>query len=141
MYGPQFTFISNEQPSHPKMRHFITDIVEGAWHGTRLHGKSAFGVWYNNYQRRHSAMVSFMNVTQTICQFSVLLLPPHANPSIMEECEALCTRLAIIGQGTLFLQLGMTGSKVNVDAITLLLTYIMPLSQSTPTPLFSWGHT
>uniref|UniRef100_A0A9J8A038 P-type phospholipid transporter n=1 Tax=Cyprinus carpio carpio TaxID=630221 RepID=A0A9J8A038_CYPCA len=35
MYGPQFTFISNEQPSHPKMRHFIQTLLKEPGMGTR----------------------------------------------------------------------------------------------------------
>uniref|UniRef100_A0A672SI31 P-type phospholipid transporter n=1 Tax=Sinocyclocheilus grahami TaxID=75366 RepID=A0A672SI31_SINGR len=35
MYGQQFTFISNEQPSHPKMRHFIQTLLKGPGMGTR----------------------------------------------------------------------------------------------------------
>uniref|UniRef100_A0A672PAW3 ATP binding cassette subfamily A member 4 n=1 Tax=Sinocyclocheilus grahami TaxID=75366 RepID=A0A672PAW3_SINGR len=34
MYGPQFTFISNEQPSHPKMRHFIQTLLKEPGMGT-----------------------------------------------------------------------------------------------------------
>ncbi|XP_067219926.1 retinal-specific phospholipid-transporting ATPase ABCA4 isoform X2 [Chanodichthys erythropterus] len=35
MYGPQFTFISNEQPSHPKMKHFIQTLLKDPGMGTR----------------------------------------------------------------------------------------------------------
>ncbi|RXN25823.1 retinal-specific ATP-binding cassette transporter [Labeo rohita] len=35
MYGPQFTFVSNEQPSHPKMRHFIQTLLKEPGMGTR----------------------------------------------------------------------------------------------------------
>uniref|UniRef100_A0A8C1ZZ12 P-type phospholipid transporter n=1 Tax=Cyprinus carpio TaxID=7962 RepID=A0A8C1ZZ12_CYPCA len=35
MYGQQFTFISNEQPSHPTMRHFIQTLLKGPGMGTR----------------------------------------------------------------------------------------------------------
>ncbi|TRZ04354.1 hypothetical protein DNTS_000477, partial [Danionella cerebrum] len=35
MYGPQFTFISNEQPSHPKMKHFIQTLLNEPGMGTR----------------------------------------------------------------------------------------------------------
>ncbi|XP_073705778.1 retinal-specific phospholipid-transporting ATPase ABCA4 isoform X1 [Garra rufa] len=35
MYGQQFTFISNEQPSHPKMRHFVQTLFKEPGIGTR----------------------------------------------------------------------------------------------------------
>ncbi|XP_066512665.1 retinal-specific phospholipid-transporting ATPase ABCA4-like [Hoplias malabaricus] len=35
MYGPQFTFISNEQPRHPKMQHFVQTLLREPGMGTR----------------------------------------------------------------------------------------------------------
>nr|XP_055058409.1 retinal-specific phospholipid-transporting ATPase ABCA4 isoform X1 [Misgurnus anguillicaudatus]XP_055058410.1 retinal-specific phospholipid-transporting ATPase ABCA4 isoform X1 [Misgurnus anguillicaudatus]XP_055058411.1 retinal-specific phospholipid-transporting ATPase ABCA4 isoform X1 [Misgurnus anguillicaudatus]XP_055058412.1 retinal-specific phospholipid-transporting ATPase ABCA4 isoform X1 [Misgurnus anguillicaudatus] len=35
MYGAQFTFISNEQPSHPKMKYFIQTLLKEPGMGTR----------------------------------------------------------------------------------------------------------
>ncbi|XDV27110.1 hypothetical protein PO909_030696 [Leuciscus waleckii] len=35
MYGPQLTFISNEQPSHPKMTHFMQTLLKDPGMGTR----------------------------------------------------------------------------------------------------------
>ncbi|KAK7158970.1 hypothetical protein R3I94_005341 [Phoxinus phoxinus] len=35
MYGPQLTFISNEQPSHPKMKHFMQTLLKDPGIGTR----------------------------------------------------------------------------------------------------------
>uniref|UniRef100_A0A672SH63 P-type phospholipid transporter n=1 Tax=Sinocyclocheilus grahami TaxID=75366 RepID=A0A672SH63_SINGR len=42
MYGQQFTFISNEQPSHPKMRHFIQTLLKGPGMGTRCMANHLF---------------------------------------------------------------------------------------------------
>ncbi|XP_057190130.1 LOW QUALITY PROTEIN: retinal-specific phospholipid-transporting ATPase ABCA4 [Triplophysa rosa] len=35
MYGAQFTFVSNEQPSHPKMKYFIQTLLKDPGMGTR----------------------------------------------------------------------------------------------------------
>ncbi|XP_051984470.1 retinal-specific phospholipid-transporting ATPase ABCA4-like [Xyrauchen texanus] len=35
MYGPQFTFFSNEKPSHPKIKHFIQTLLSEPGMGTR----------------------------------------------------------------------------------------------------------
>uniref|UniRef100_A0A671S297 ABC transporter domain-containing protein n=1 Tax=Sinocyclocheilus anshuiensis TaxID=1608454 RepID=A0A671S297_9TELE len=82
MYGPQFTFISNEQPSHPKMRHFIQTLLKEPGMGTRCMANQSLFTCLNT--------TSDWEVPPVSPEVENILLSPEwdtRNPSPSCECS------------------------------------------------------
>uniref|UniRef100_A0A8C2DLY5 ATP-binding cassette, sub-family A (ABC1), member 4b n=1 Tax=Cyprinus carpio TaxID=7962 RepID=A0A8C2DLY5_CYPCA len=82
MYGPQFTFISNEQPSHPKMRHFIQTLLKEPGMGTRCMANQSLFTCLNT--------TSDWEVPPVSPEVENILLSPEwdtRNPSTSCECS------------------------------------------------------
>ncbi|XP_043073525.1 retinal-specific phospholipid-transporting ATPase ABCA4 [Puntigrus tetrazona] len=85
MYGPQFTFISNEQPSHPKMRHFIQTLLKDPGMGTRCMANQPLESLFTCLNT-----TSDWEVPPVSPEFENILLSPEwnkRNPSPSCECS------------------------------------------------------